>query len=37
LVETREFRGKAYEEGVHMPKEKTGSHYTEEFKVEGIA
>jgi transposase len=35
LVDTREFGGKAYEEGAHMPKS-TGVRYTEEFKAEAI-
>jgi len=35
LVDTREFGGKASEEGVHMPK-KTGSRYPEEFKAEAV-
>jgi len=35
LVDTREFGGKASEEGVHMPK-KTGMRYTEEFKAEAV-
>jgi transposase len=34
-VDTREFGGKASEEGVHMPKS-TGSRYTQEFKAEAV-
>jgi transposase len=34
-VDTREFGGKASEEGVHMPKS-TGARYTEEFKAEAV-
>jgi transposase len=34
-VDTREFGGKASEEGVHMPK-KTGLRYTKEFKAEAV-
>jgi transposase len=34
-VDTREFGGKASEEGVHMPKS-TGSRYPEEFKAGAV-
>ncbi len=34
-MDTREFGGKASEEGVHMLK-KTGSRYPEEFKAEAV-
>ncbi len=34
-MDTREFGGKAPEEGVHLLK-KTGSHYPEEFKAEAV-
>ena len=34
-MDTREFGGKASEEGVHMPKS-TGSRYPEEFKTEAV-
>ena len=35
-MDTREFGGKASEEGVHNMPKKTGSRYPEEFKAEAV-